>query len=513
MTSKVTRFALATASAIAISAPMMAEAATTKNTIVLVSDGASWGTWDMASYWEYGAKGQQTYDNFGVKLGMTTTPLNTSNTPTGNLDPQVSYDPSKAWDTAASTGTAEGRASIFEGYEYLKKDYTDSAAAGTALSSGEKTYNNAINYDNMGEQLAFISQQLKDQGKSTGIVTSVPVTHATPAAFGAQNISRNNYGEISQQMVMGGALDVVMGAGNPFYNDNGDLAETPRFANETGTGGGYVAKSVIDYVNDSTNGWTYIDAKDQFDALANGSLTVDGPLLALAQVNGTLQQSRNGAVSGVDASNPTGLAFNDNVPSLATMTTGALNVLGKNSNGFFAMIEGGAVDWAAHANDTARIIEEQVDFNHAVTAAYNWVEAYSNWDETLLIVLTDHGNGLPLGPDSDTIAFQQVQNNGQGVLPGVKWYTGNHTNENTLMWATGAGSDLFLSAIEGYDAQFASYIGHNADGAYIKNTSIYDVIATANGVTDVAPVPVPVPVALLGSALLGMGLVGRRRRA
>jgi Alkaline phosphatase len=475
----------------------------------------------MASYWQYGQKGQQTYDNFDVKLGMTTTPLNTSNTPTNSGVPQVSYDPAQAWSTAPSDGTSQGRPSVFEGYEYLKNDYTDSAAASTALATGQKTYNNAIDYDDFGQPLTNITQKLKEQGKATGTVTTVPISHATPAGFGAQNISRNNYGELSQQQI-DGTLDLVIGAGNPWYNDDGQLLDAPNFANETGpgtaptTGGGvgYVSESVYNEVTSATSGWTYLESKTDFEALADGSLVIDGPVYGLAQVGSTLQQARTEAVQGTDAANPSGVAFNGDVPSLATLTTGALNYLGQDEDGFFVMIEGGAVDWAAHANDTGRIIEEQIDFNYAVTAAYDWVEANSNWDETLLIVLTDHGNGLPLGPDSDTIAFQQVTNNGAGVLPGVTWYTGNHTNENTLFWATGAGSELFYDEVVGYDSTFAALIGHNADGAYIQNTAVYDVIARANGLGDEAlpAVPVPAPVLMLGSALVALFGMSRRRR-
>jgi alkaline phosphatase len=83
------------------------------------------------------------------------------------------------------------------------------------------------------------------------------------------------------------------------------------------------------------------------------------------------------------------------------------------------MVEGGAVEWAAHANGTGRIIEEQLDFEATVAATLDWLRACSMLERTLVIVLTDHGNGLPLGPDSDRIAWQPVENRGKGRLPGV----------------------------------------------------------------------------------------------
>jgi alkaline phosphatase len=485
-------------------AALSAEAGPAKNVILMITDGASWGTWDMTSYWEYGELGRQPYDSFPVKLGMTTTPLNTSSSPTFNATPQVDYDPDQAWDTTPNTGSYGGWPNHFDGYEYLKKDYTDSAAAGTALATGQKTYNNAINFDNFGQPIEFISQIAKDLGKSTGAVSSVPFSHATPATFGAQNISRNNYGEIARQMVEGGALDLIMGGGNPLYDSNGQDRETARFANETGSGGGWIAETTWNAVNDGSAGWQLIQDKGDFDALAAGTLALTGqPLIGLPKVHDTLQYNRTQAEQGADASNPSGVAFNPNVPTLEVMTLAALNYLARNDQGFFVMVEGGAVDWAAHARNTPRIIEEQMDFNAAVKAATDWVEDNSNWMETLLIVLTDHGNAMPMGPSSDVTAFEPILNNGAGVMPGVQWHYGTHTNENTLFFAKGAGSNLFYDHVLGFDPYLTSVLGFN-DGRYIENNAVFNVMRDA-----MVPVPGSLFLVVAGLPLLA----ARLRRA
>lgn len=453
---------------------LSAEAGPVKNVILMITDGASWGTWDMTSYYEYGETGRQPYDSFPVKLGMTTYPLTPAGSPTNDPTPQISYDPDAAWDDTPITGSNH-----FAGYDYIKQDYTDSAAAGTVLATGQKTYNSAINYDIFGQPVEFISEIAKDLGKSTGAVSSVPFTHATPATFGAQNINRNHYGEISQQMVNGGALDLIMGGGNPDYDRDGNPRTSPVYAPETGTGTGYVTQSVWESLEDGSAGWQFIQEKADFDALANGSLVLTGdPLIGVPKVYDTLQYTRSEAVQGADLSNPSGVAFNPNVPTLETMTTGALNYLGQDPEGLFLMVEGGAVDWAAHANNTARIIEEQMDFNAAVQAATDWVDNNSNWLESLLIVLTDHGNGMPMGPNSDTVAFEPIENNGQGNLPGVQWHYGTHTNENTLFFAKGAGADLFYDRIAGIDPYLTSVLGFN-DGRYIDNSAVFGVMRDA----------------------------------
>src|SRR5690606_21335892 len=110
--------------------------------------------------------------------------------------------------------------------------------------------------------------------------------------------------------------------------------------------------------------------------------------------------------------------------------------------------EGGAVDWAAHANNLPRLIEEQMDFNHAVAAVVDWVEANSSWDETLVIVTTDHGNGLIQGPDSDVNAYSPIINQGAGALPLVRWNSDTHTRELVPVYAQGAGADYFLEVAQ-----------------------------------------------------------------
>jgi len=482
---------LAAAGALTLSQGLpVAEAAPAKNVILFISDGASWGTWDMASYWEYGQKGMQPYDSFPVKLGMTTYPLNTAATPTFNDTPMVSYDPAKAWDITPISGS-----NYFAGYDYIKKNYTDSAAAGTALATGQKTYNNAINWSNQGRPLRYVTQDAKALGKATGVISSVPFTHATPAVFGAQNISRNNYGAISEMMINNPDLDLIMGAGHPWYDNNNQPRAMPSY--------NYMSATAWHTLNSASSPRAFYQIKADFEALASGTLRITGPAIFIPQVNATLQYNRTG-VHGTDPNNPSGVAFNPNVPSLKMMTEGALNYLSQDPDGFFVMIEGGAVDWAAHANDTARIIEEQMDFNASIKAAVQWVETHSSWDETLMIVLTDHGNGMPMGPNSHLNAFEPIENRGQGVLPGVRWHYGTHTNENTLFFAKGAGAELFYDRVRGMDPGLRDILGFN-DGRYIDNTDVYFAM-------NAAMVPEPETYAMM---LAGLGLLAfavRRRK-
>lgn len=462
------RGVLALACALAAFGSVRAEVprtATPRHVMLFIADGASWGTWQMASYFEHGALGRQPYDRFEVRLGVTTMPLNTAHQPTMDERPKVAYDPAAAWDrTPRVSAPGDRHPHFFAGYEYLKRGATDSAAAGTALSTGAKTYNNSINHDNFGRPLRYATQHFKALGKATGVVSSVPFSHATPAAFGAQSGSRDDYASISEQMVANTAIDVLMGAGHPMFDGNGRPLLSPNHK--------YVSPLAWKWLLRPDGPRQLIQTRSDFEALADGRLRPTRPLMGLPQVHDTLQAARESAVLGHDAREPSGTARIGGVPSLETLTRGALQVLGRHPQGLFLMVEGGAVDWMAHANDTARTIEEQVEFNHAVRAAVEWVEKHSHWGETLLIVMTDHGNGLPMGPDSDTVAFQPVLNRGAGVLPGVRWHHRSHSNEMTLLWARGAGAELLFDEVQGRDPALVEVLRHNEDGRYITNSGV-----------------------------------------
>jgi alkaline phosphatase len=138
------------------------------------------------------------------------------------------------------------------------------------------------------------------------------------------------------------------------------------------------------------------------------------------------------------------------------------------------MVEGGAVDWAAHAGQSGRLIEEQHDFDETVQAVFDWVQENSNWGETLLIVTGDHETGYLTGPmDPANPVWLPVVNNGSGVLPGMQWNlplsasSYEHTNQLIPFYAKGDDGRWFNKAAVDFDP---------VRGAYIDNTNIGEVI-------------------------------------
>jgi alkaline phosphatase len=159
--------------------------------------------------------------------------------------------------------------------------------------------------------------------------------------------------------------------------------------------------------------------------------------------------------------------LNPNVPSLADMTRAALNVLSQNPKGFFVMVEGGAIDWASHDNHLGRTIEEQIDFNNSIKAAIEWVEKYSSWEETLIIITADHETGYLTGPDHPENINSPVVNKGKGNLPGAKFNFGHHTNTLVPLYVKGPGQELFRLAAGEKDL---------VRGPYLQNVQVPQTI-------------------------------------
>ena len=424
-----------------------------KNVILMIADGGGHNQWLAASMYQ-GKVGKQAYDAPGwVRYAATTYPLNLSNTPTGDekQDESLVYRPEKAWPVA----TTESLPDFFR--LFLTRTPTDSAAAATALATGRKTYNNAINWSNLNQPMRgqTIAEIAKAQGKAAGVVTTVPWSHATPAGLGgAHNVSRNHYVEIANEMLAAPYLDVIMGAGNPDFDDDGKARTNQPENRDYNYVGGRAAWEQLK-AGKHPAGCTLIESKADFDALADVPKANQraNKLLGTVQVATTLQQNRHrgpapAAGKSVLDKAPFQSPKNGNVPTLATMTKAAVNCLSSNPKGFYLTIEGGAVDWANHANDGGRMIEEQIGFLQAVEAVVEWVNANSSWDDTLLILTADHESGLLWGPSD---IFDPIKDNGPGKMPGMKYNSRGHSNSLVPIYARGPGSRRFAELVRGED--------------------------------------------------------------
>jgi len=423
-----------------------------KNIIFFIGDGMGFNQVLATNFFEHGKAKAQPYEQEGwTILAHATYPAMTHNT---EMERHFShgYNPRLAWTDP----------------ENLRQGATDSGAGGTALSTGVKTYNNSIGIGINGDTLTHISQVAKKLGKSTGIVTSVQITHATPAGFAAHNADRRNYEEIAKYLFFNTQLDLILGAGHPDFNDDGQPSENnDRYvggrnlwhqlaANEGKTtfevnGKSYQVRDANGDGNPSP--WTVVQTREEIISLASGK--TPQRILGVAQANSSLNYGRTKPEG---ESNPFSTPFNQNVPTLEEFTRASLNILSQNPKGFFVMIEGGAIDWAGHDNDLVRTIEEQIDFNNSIKAAIEWVEKYSNWDETLIIVSSDHETGFLTGPTFPEDISSKVENQGKGNVPVHKFNSDSHTNMLVPFYARGRGQNLFELMAGEKDPVFGKYM-------------------------------------------------------
>ena len=153
------------------------------------------------------------------------------------------------------------------------------------------------------------------------------------------------------------------------------------------------------------------------------------------------------------------------------MTAGALNILDDDPDGFFLMIEGGAIDLASHQHQFGRMIEEQWDFDNAVEAVVEWIETNSSWSETLLIVTADHETGYITVPASGPVpipwAWIPLTVEQAGEMPAMQWNSSNHTNSLVRLFSKGAGANRLPAFAIGTDPYRGPYLDNTAVGQIV----------------------------------------------
>jgi len=463
-----------------VTAPQTAETVTrAKNIILMISDGT--GTNTIAATGMYTGKlGKQIFDGADwTKSYVSTYPLRTGETPIAGSagltqDPATVYDPAKNWDTSRATSTTGRNPDRFGGYSWTKRTAPDSANTIVSAVTGRKTYNNAVNVDGNGRNMTTFAELAQRAGKAVGVVTTVQFADATPSVSGgAHNISRDNRTAVAAEMLNAGVLSVIMGTGNPDYDNDGVRRQAPNYS--------WISANDWAALKAGTHRGRFKLIEDiaDFSGLTTAT-TTPAKVVGLARSFDGTQAYRAGAMPASET--PFSVPRRTDVPSLKTMALGALNVLDNDPDGIFLMIEGGGVDRAMHANNLGRMIEEKMEFDEAVEAVSAYLDANTsgnNWSNTLVIVTGDHDH-LLLGPESDTVPYQDLTNRGAGRMPGYKWQHTSHSNQLVPLYARGPGANLFLTCANQRDS-FTDNSGRTfGRGAYLDQTEIFAVMS-ANG--------------------------------
>lgn len=247
---------------------------------------------------------------------------------------------------------------------------TDSAAAGTALATGFKTHNGMIAVRSATPEekragkdqdgtvpLKTILEVCAEKGKSTGLITTVTIAHATPACFAAHVSSRNMYQKIALHYLEN-KVDVLLGGGDKDFipkKDGGNREDTRDLLKEYQENGYAIARNRQEFMNINTD-----DTKKVLGVFAPGAMAYE-----------------------IDRDK-------DKEPSIAEMTKTAIDILSKNEKGFFLMVEGGKIDWANHGYDVSGSVYDTIAFDHAVKIALDFAKKNGR---TLVVVVNDHETG------------------------------------------------------------------------------------------------------------------------
>lgn len=298
-----------------------------KNIIFMISDGMSSGTLAMADLYSRNI------------LGKTTNWMNL-------------YDENKVSRALMDTASAS---SIV----------TDSAAASSSFGGGFRVKNGVLNIGSHGEKYVPAWQKFKKAGKKTGCVTTVTITHATPAGFCVNSDSRNAENDIAEMYAKIG-FDVMMGGGDEFFN--------PLKREDQKDVYGLYKQKGYQILKNRANLKNIEKGKKLLGVFNSGALPYSIDRAHIAELQ--------------------------NTPSLAEMAQTAIDQMKDHPEGFVLQVEGGKVDWAAHANDIAALIHDQLAFDEAVKTVMDFAEKDQH---TLVIITTDHGNANPgtiYGPDA-----------------------------------------------------------------------------------------------------------------
>lgn len=261
---------------------------------------------------------------------------------------------------------------------------TDSAASATQIATGHHSLPEQIGVDQNGNSVETILEFFKKNGKATGLVTNTRITHATPAAFAAHVINRNLENTIAEKMLETGT-DIMLGGGLVRW--------VPKNVNEIKSDARYehIFSKIPDHIKLKSK---RKDTKNLLvDAIQKG--------YDIAFTKEQLQKSNSDKILGLfyNSSMPYTIDVLKNknnpsqkIPTLLEMAKKSIEILSKNPNGFFLMIEGGLIDYAGHQNDAGTLLHEILDFDQVVGYVLSFAKKRK---DTLVIIIPDHETGSP----------------------------------------------------------------------------------------------------------------------
>jgi alkaline phosphatase len=420
-------------------------------------------TWDVTTYNAWAAKlGKPPYDPKAI-------------------EPILGYDPAKGGKRPYPLDPEPQDAQAYHTFKA-----TDSASAATAWATGHKTDDGNIAWqpgDPEDGALKTVAELLREKkGYAVGVVSTVPFSHATPAAHVSHNRSRKNFKEIGAEILTRTKPEVLIGGGHPGLGDAPDYTYISRNDYEDFKKGVYSAEYVfVERISGHDGG---VDVLQAAQKAAEGKKKLFG-LFGIKSA-GNFESLQPQDLPGT----PLVTQNTRENPTFAEAALAALKVLSQDPDGFFLMAEQGDIDWANHANDFKRMVGTIKDLQDGAQAIIDFVNQPGDaleWTNTLLIVTADHGNSYMRNKiklcAGDLPRQNSTGNRGYAgpacTYPNgeVTYATTGHTNELVRLYALGAGTE-----------ELKKY-----EGQWYPGTHILDNTQMFYGMMAAAGTPVPSP--------------------
>ena len=260
---------------------------------------------------------------------------------------------------------------------------TDSAASGTAMSSGVKTYNRTVGLDGNLSSVKSILEICRDRGYTTAIVATSTIVHATPASYYSKVKSRYQYDEIASQLSKSN-INFFVGGGEKYFNDRVDGRNLINEMDDY-----FFANSLESFKNINSNKIGYLTYYDE----------------------------------------PVG-KHEGREPSLEDIAQITIQKLKSFNNPFFLLVEGSQIDWGGHDNDSEHLISEMLEFDKTIETVFNFADKDKN---TLVIITADHETG----------GTAIVDGNLEESFVKIKYVSGDHTATMVPIFSLGPYSSLF----------------------------------------------------------------------
>ncbi len=331
-----------------------------------------------------------------------------------------------------------------DGYlTYPTHNATDAAAAATAMACGVKTCKGYVGVTADKTPVPTIFELAQLHRMKTGLVTTVPFSYATPAAFAAHSSNGADAPGLAHQILWDARPDVVMGAGTP----SDPMATQDKKAYE------FLSKEDWSALLCKTTPYRLASTRAQFRQLI--ITPVSGKVLGLFSRHNSMTCRR-----------ADGSTAEHTLPTLAEMTRAALTQL-DNPHGFVLVVTSGTINICNHANFLDGAVGETLGFDQAVAAVRAWVQKHGGWEQNLLMVTANHETGY----------LHDVRATGAGKLPQVTWglkqpWT-EHTNRLVDLYYQGwTSSTLTGMARTAHDFEHGPIV-------YLDNTDIFRGMTSA----------------------------------